>query len=290
MTGHIAFLGLGAMGQRMARRLLDAGHPVVVWNRDTAKTLPLQAAGARVSTTPAEATRGAAVVLSMVRDDVASRRVWLAPGDGALDHMGAGAVALECSTLSHAWSLELAAAAAARGVAFLDAPVAGSRPQAESGLLIHLVGGDAQVLQRVEPVLKAWSAAVAHVGPNGSGALVKLMLNQLFAVQVVAMAELIGLARGLDADVSRLVDAMAATPVCSPALRMAAQAMLAHLHAPQFPIALVQKDMVYVADAAAAVAASLPVADAVRQVFEMGVEAHLGSSNITAIAQLYGSS
>lgn len=288
MTGPVAFLGLGAMGQRMARRLLEAGHPVRVWNRDPAKAMALGAAGAQVAGTPGEAAEGASVVLAMVRDDLASRRVWCAPADGALARMPAGAVAVDCSTLGLDWVSELAAAAAAGGVSFLDAPVAGSRPQADSGLLIHLVGGDLPALQRAEPILKAWSAAVHHVGPNGTGALAKLMLNQFFAVQVAAMAEILGLAKGFDADFVRLVDAITATPVCSPALKMAAQAMLAGLHAPQFPVDLVEKDLGYAADAGGRVAAKMPLGRAVRAVVSDAQSAGLGGDNLTALARLYG--
>lgn len=285
MTGHIAFLGLGAMGQRMAGRLLDAGHPVVVWNRDPARTLALQARGARVAETPGTAAEGASVVLAMVRDDEASRRVWCAPEDGALACMDAEAVAIECSTLSHAWVRELAGMAAARGVPLLDAPVAGSRPQAEAGQLIHLVGGDPAVLQRVEPVLKTWSATVVHVGSSGSGALAKLMLNQLFAVQIAAMAEIIDQAQGADTDLPRLVDAMTATPVCSPALKMAALSMLGDQHAPQFPLALVAKDLGYAA--ALGGDEAHPVGTATRRVVAHALSAGLGSDNITALCRLY---
>lgn len=288
MTGPVAFLGLGAMGQRMARRLLEAGHPVRVWNRDPAKAMALGAAGAQVAGTPGEAAEGASVVLAMVRDDLASRRVWCAPADGALARMPAGAVAVDCSTLGMDWVSELAAAAAAGGVSFLDAPVAGSRPQADSGLLIHLVGGDLPALQRAEPILKAWSTAVHHVGPNGTGALAKLMLNQLFAIQVAALAELIGMARHKEVDLERIVDAIAATPVCSPALKYAAGAMLAGEHAPQFPLELVEKDLNYAAAAARPGGDGFVLAETLRRVVSGAVAAGLGGDNVTALARLHG--
>jgi 3-hydroxyisobutyrate dehydrogenase len=286
MTGHVAFLGLGAMGQRMARRLLEAGNTVVVWNRDPAKTTPLQAAGAQVAKTPGAAAKGACVVVSMVRDDDASRRVWCASDDGALASMDGNAVAVECSTLSQAWVRELAGAAANRSGPFLDAPVAGSRPQAESGQLIHLVGGDPRLLHRAEPFFKAWSATVLHVGPNGSGTLAKLMLNQLFAVQVAAMAEIIAQARATEVDVACLVDAMSATPVCSPALKMASLAMLGSNHPPQFPLQLVAKDLSYAASSAHG--ATHPIAEAVQRTVGNALASGLGEQNITALCRLYG--
>lgn len=285
MTGHVAFLGLGAMGQRMARRLLAAGNPVVVWNRDPAKTSLLEAAGAQVAATPGEAANGAILVVSMVRDDEASRRVWCAPDDGALARMDARAVAVECSTLSRGWVRDLADAAAKLGVSLLDAPVAGSRPQAESGQLIHLVGGEPATLQRAEPYLKSWSATVLSVGPSGSGTIAKLLLNQLFAVQVAAMAEIVANARSANVDVSRLLDAIGATPVCSPALKQASIAMLGTNHGPQFPLELVAKDLSYAA--LLADSAPEPISKAVQLTVANALRAGLGAQNITALCQLY---
>ncbi len=285
MTGHVAFLGLGAMGQRMARRLLEAGNPVVVWNRDSAKTSALETAGAQVAATPGAAANGAILVVSMVRDDEASRRVWCAPGDGALARMDESAVAVECSTLSRGWVRELADAAAKHGVPLLDAPVAGSRPQAESGQLIHLVGGEPPALKRAEPYLKSWSATVLSVGPSGSGTLAKLLLNQLFAVQVAAMAEIVASARGAQVDVSRLIDAIGATPVCSPALKVASMAMLGTNHPPQFPLELVAKDLSYAASLADSTLH--PISEAVQLTVANALRVGLGGQNITALCQLY---
>ena len=128
----IAFLGLGAMGLRMAANLVNAGHSVTVWNRDPAKAAPRAALGAGIAGTPKAAAGGAEIVIAMVRDDEASRRVWLDPETGALGWLGRHAIAVESSTLSVGWVKALAAAAGERGISFLDAPVVGSRPQAEA--------------------------------------------------------------------------------------------------------------------------------------------------------------
>lgn len=137
----LAILGLGAMGSRMARAAIDRGHQVTVWNRTAGRAAVLQDAGARLASSPRQAVDGADFVFAMVRDDEASRAIWLDPRSGALDGMEAGAVAIESSTLSVSWVQDLAREAALRpGVCFLDAPVAGSRPQADSRQLIFLVG------------------------------------------------------------------------------------------------------------------------------------------------------
>src|SRR5688500_11742318 len=145
---RIGFLGLGTMGTGMVGRLLDAGHGVVVWNRTAGRTEPLRQKGATIASSPREAAAGADVVIGMVADDRASRAVW--DGEhGAVRGLTAGSVAIECSTLSPGWVEELAALVQARGAAFLDAPVTGSKPQAANGELLFLVGGDAAALDGV---------------------------------------------------------------------------------------------------------------------------------------------
>jgi 3-hydroxyisobutyrate dehydrogenase len=197
MSTHIAVLGLGAMGSRMAANLLKAGHKVTVWNRTPSAAAALVAAGAKQAQTPREAVADASFVIAMVRDDEASRTIWLAPATGALAGMGRNTIAIESSTLSPAWVRELGEGAAADGVALVEAPVSGSRPQAEAGQLVYLVGGEEAALQRAEPVLKALSSTIHHVGPLGSGALVKLSTNALLGVQVTVLAEMIGRPHGL---------------------------------------------------------------------------------------------
>src|SRR4051794_29375343 len=140
----VAVLGLGIMGAGMARQLVAKGFDVTVWNRGAAKTSALAAVGARIAATPAAAASGADLVLAMLANDEASRAVWLG-SEGALGTMRTDAVAIESSTLTVDWIRELAAAAKARGVGFLDAPVTGSKAQAESGALSFLVGGPAEV-------------------------------------------------------------------------------------------------------------------------------------------------
>src|ERR1700722_20275891 len=164
---RIAVLGLGAMGSRMAARLLGAGHQVSVYNRSAGPAHKLVAAGAVAGKTPRAAAEGAEIVIAMVRDNEASRAIWCDEQDGALRGLGAGAVAIESSTLTPTWVKELGAKLQQRGANFLDAPVVGSRPQADAGQLIHLVGGDADIFVRAKGVLSSLGSAAHHVGPVG---------------------------------------------------------------------------------------------------------------------------
>jgi 3-hydroxyisobutyrate dehydrogenase len=270
----IGFLGQGAMGVRMAARLVSAGHLVSVWNRT-----PVPGGVATV----AEAVTGAEMVITMLRDDAASGAVW-AP---AMAAMTPGAIGIEVSTVTLAHVRALHADAAARGVAFLDAPVAGSRPQAEAGQLIFMAGGAAPDLARAEPVLLAMGGAVHHAGGPGAGAMVKLILNSLFGAQLAVMAELIGLAAMAGVDLAPAVDIIGATPVASPAVKGAAAAMLAGNFAPAFPIDLVEKDFALTLQTAAQSSAALPVTTAVHRAFaDAKAEGHAGD-NITGIVQRY---
>ncbi|MGA9851128.1 MAG: NAD(P)-binding domain-containing protein, partial [Roseiarcus sp.] len=138
----VAFLGLGAMGSRMAQRLLGQGHTLKVWNRSPGPTEALAERGAVRAATPREAAAGADVVISIVSDDSAARSVWLDAEAGACAGLSRGALAVESSSVTPAWILELGAAVRAAGADLVDAQVTGSRPQAEAGQLIYMIGGE----------------------------------------------------------------------------------------------------------------------------------------------------
>jgi 3-hydroxyisobutyrate dehydrogenase len=283
----ITLLGLGAMGSRMSRSLLKAGHRVRVWNRSASAAEPLIAAGAGTASTPRDAARGSVFVIAMLRDDEASRAVWLDPRTGAFAGMDRGAVAIDSSTLTVACMRDLARRAEERGIAFLDAPVVGSRPQADAGALIHLVGGDEQVLAHAAPVLRSMGAAIHHAGPSGSGAALKLAVNALFGIQVAALAELMGLLRASGIDCGRAGEIIAETPVCSPAAKGALASMLTGNFAPMFPVELVAKDFGYARSLAGGAGARTPVADAASKVMAEAVSRGLGAENLTGVARIY---
>ncbi|MEO0558261.1 MAG: NAD(P)-dependent oxidoreductase [Bacteroidota bacterium] len=279
---HVSILGLGAMGARMAARQLDAGHTLTVWNRSPERAADLASHGATVAMTPREAAESADVVLCMVTDNDASQSVWLGE-DGALAGLADGAVAVDASTLTVAWVHELANRMVERGATFLDAPVAGSRPQADAGALISLVGGDASALDRARPVLDAYSGVIHHVGPTGQGAAMKLAVNALFATQVAAMGELFGALRGAGLEDDRIVEVLTAVPVTSPAAGGALRAMAAGAFDPLFPIDLVEKDLRYALE----LATDAPTTDLARAVYARAQEAGHGGENITAVAKLF---
>ena len=286
MMAKISVLGLGAMGSRMAANLIKAGHTLSVWNRTPAAAAALVVAGASLKQTPKDAVSDADFVIAMVRDNEASRALWLNAETGALAGMKPGAVAIESSTLSPAWVRELGGAFAQRGQALLEAPVAGSRPQAEAAQLVYFAGGDDAVLARAEPVLKVLGSAIHHVGPLGSGAIVKLATNALLGVQVTALAELIGLLKTSGADTGRAIQAISSTAVWSPAAGNVSNLMLARNFTPQFPVELIEKDFGYAVQAAGSAEAA-PTLAAARGVFRQAMDRGHGAQNMTSVVQLF---
>jgi 3-hydroxyisobutyrate dehydrogenase-like beta-hydroxyacid dehydrogenase len=282
----LAILGLGAMGSRIAARALKARLSVTVYNRNAEAAEPLVALGANLERTPRAAAAGAAVVLATVRDDAASRAIWLDPRDGALGGLARGAVAIESSTLAPAWVEELAAMVGGRGAAFLDAPVVGSRPQAEGGQLVHLIGGEPDVLERVRPLLAAWSAAVHHVGGAGQGTFLKLAVNAVFGIQIAAWAEWLGAAQRAGLDPLKVAEIMGSLPLASPAAKAAAGSMLSGAFAPMFPVELVEKDFGYALTAAGEVTQA-PLTAAAREAYLRTLQAGFGGEHLTAVIRNY---
>ncbi|MCU0761312.1 MAG: NAD(P)-dependent oxidoreductase [Steroidobacteraceae bacterium] len=281
---RVTVLGAGAMGSRIARRLAGAGHAVTVWNREAARAEAL-ADVARIAATPRAAVADAEVAIAMLRDDAASATVWSGP-DGALAALPATAVAVESSTLSPTWVRELATRFAGAGRTFVDAPVVGSRPQAEAGQLVVLAGGSTEALATLAPTLAAYASRVHATGAVGSGTVAKLVVNALFAVQLAALAEWLPAAAGAGLAPATLRAALAATPVLSPAANGAAGLMLAQAHAPSFPLELVAKDLGYALQLAGGNAAA-PVTTTVAALVERAIGRGWGGDNVTALARLH---
>jgi 3-hydroxyisobutyrate dehydrogenase len=285
MTLRIAVLGLGIMGSGMARELVNKGFEVRVWNRNAAKAAPLVAAGARAGATPADAVRDVDLTLAMLADDDASRAVWLGTG-GALDAMKPGAVAMESSTLTVEWVRELAREAGNRGVEFLDAPVTGTKMHAESGTLSFLVGGAAETLERVRPALAAMSGSIAHVGPSGSGAMVKLINNFMCGVQVASLAEALGMAERSGLDVRQVAAMLGAGAPGSPLVRMIGQRMIDRAYEPNFFVPLMAKDLAYAQREFARAGIDLKSAEVARAPFLAAAKAGFAERDIASIVEL----
>ncbi len=270
------------MGSGMAGRVLSANFPLAVYNRNRDKTATLASAGASVAQSPREAGSGADIIISMVSDDIASRGVWFGE-NGALAGARRGAVLIECSTLTVGWVKELAAAAAQQGCELLDAPVTGTKPHAASGELSFLIGGSDAALATAQPVLSVLGREFIHLGPTGSGALMKLINNFMCGVQAASLAEaeyMIG-AGGLD-----LAKALAILTQGAPGsglVQRAAARAFANDFTPNFPLHLMAKDLGYAIAEASHLGHNLQTASSALSIFKEAIAKGYGNQDFSAV-------
>jgi len=226
----IAFLGTGVMGAAMAGRLIDAGETLSVYNRTVEKTRPLVEAGATLAKTPRDAAEGADVLIAMVGDDGASENVWLGD-DGALaGAMTTGALAIECSTLSHDWVVDLSRTCSDHGLTYIDCPVTGYPHMAAAGELTLFVGAAADDLARARPILEQMSVEIIHFGGIGAGTAYKLMVNLMGSVQIAAAAEGLLTAEKAGLDLETVAYALSKGAAASPQVIRNSQRMVAADH------------------------------------------------------------
>jgi len=262
---RLGFIGLGAIGGRMAGRLLAAGYDLTVYNRRRERTRPLEERGATVASTPAEAARNAEIVVVSVADDAAAEAVIAGP-DGALSTVRPGAILINTSTVSPRLSRGLSEAALVPGAWVLDAPVSGSTPQAEEGQLVIFVGGAEAAYQRSLPVLSILGRESFYLGPAGAGSTMKLCVNALLGLGVQALAEAIalGLKAGLERE--RFLDVLGSTVVLSTSQRSKIENIRKEAYPPTFPLRLMLKDFGLILDAATCFSVAMPTTAAAREV------------------------
>jgi 3-hydroxyisobutyrate dehydrogenase len=281
---RVAVLGLGIMGGGMATRLLSAGYPLSVYNRSREKASQFADAGAFVATSPREAAAQAEIVISMVADDGASRNMWL--GDtGALAGASSGSLLLESSTLSVGWVSELAHAATQKGCEFLDAPVTGTKPHAAAGELFFMVGGSATGFARARDVLSVLGREVLHLGPNGSGALMKLINNFVCGIQAASFAEAMALVDVSGLNREKCISVLANSALASPLVKRMLASMAADDFTPNFPLKLMTKDIGYAIQEAARCGLPLHTAPPALDVFKHAVEQGLGDQDFSAVVK-----
>jgi 3-hydroxyisobutyrate dehydrogenase len=279
----VAFLGLGTMGGGMAGRLAKAAFPLVAWNRGPERAEALRQQGVVIAPSPREAASAADVVIAMVADDGASRAVWTGE-DGALAGLRPGAVAIECSTLSPGWVLELARLVEERDAFFLDAPVTGSKPQAASGEILFLVGGDPEVLDGVREVLRPMSRDAVHMGPVASGARMKLVNNFMSAVQAVSLAEALAFSEACGLDRVAAMGVIGNGAPGSPLVKTVGARMMAEDYGVNFLLSLMRKDVDYAYEEARRHGVNLSMAAATRALFDAAIADGLAEKDFAAVA------
>ena len=285
-AGRIGFIGLGAMGGNMARRLAGLDFTVAGYDPDATNARRAGDAGVKIVDTPAAAADGADFVLSSVPDPAAIRQSYLGP-DGVMTRVRSGMVLIDLSTIDPATWREVAAAAAKHGVACLDAPVSGGPADAGSGKLVFLIGGEAPVIEKSRPVLDALGSTFHHVGPLGSGLIVKLVNNVMSVCNVAIAAEAMVLGVKAGIEPQALFDMLSTSGGRSFHFQKRFPNVLAGDFAPYFSIALSRKDLGLALDMAAQLGVPMPAAGAVKQVYEAARAAGLGGQDMAAVTKLY---
>jgi 3-hydroxyisobutyrate dehydrogenase len=281
---RVSFIGLGIMGSGMARRLIDAGHSLTVFNRNQEKSAPFAKMGAIVASSPGHAASQAEIIIVMVADDKASRAIWLGK-EGVLAGAPRGALCIESSTVTVGWIRELAAAAAGKECEFLDAPVTGSRTHSAAGELRFLVGGTVAALERARPVLSAMGKTITHVGPSSSGAMIKLINNFVCGVQVSSLAEAIAMIERSGLDRARALEVLTHGAPGSPLVRTLSERMTAADYTPNFFLKLMAKDLGYAIQEGRGLSVDLATATAALGDFQKGIDSGLGESDMAAVVE-----
>lgn len=282
---RVGFIGLGTMGAAMAARLIAAGFDVTVHNRTRAREEPLADLGAARAAHPADAARGAALVVLIVSDTPDVDQVVFGP-DGIAAGLAPGTLVVDMSTIAPDATRAYAARVAELGAAWLDAPVSGGSEGARNGTLSIMVGGVAADLERARPVLSAMGTTITHVGPVGSGQLAKAMNQVVIAGTYAAVAE--GIVLGLKAgiDVEAALAALAGGAAGSWGLVHRGPNVVRNDYPLGFRVRLHRKDLGIALDAARALGAPLPVAALVEQ-WETGLIARgHGDEDVSAIARV----
>lgn len=261
---RVAFLGLGHMGTPMATRLLDAGYPLTVYDHTTEKATQFAGGRAPVAKTPREAAAQADVFVLMVSNDEAVREVLLGE-QGALAAARRGAVLIDMSTVSPETNRRVAQEARGRGVDVLDAPVSGSVPQAQQGVLVIFAGGDQAVFERCRPILEAMGHQAFYMGPSGTGNAMKLVVNTLLGVEMQAIAEALALGEKSGLDRAKLLDVLGQTTVIAPAHKAKLDDARKNAYPTNFAASMMHKDFGLILDEAARLSVPMPATAAAAQ-------------------------
>jgi 3-hydroxyisobutyrate dehydrogenase len=283
----IAFLGTGRMGAPMAANLARGGFAVRAWNRTASRAAPLAEDGAAIAGSPAEAVKGAGIVITMLADGPATEQAVAGP-DGFLADAGVlagtgGLIWVQMATIGMDWTARLAAAAARHGVTFVDAPVSGSQGPAQTGQLAILASGPDQVRDVLAPVFGTLGRAIAWLGPAGHGTRAKLVLNSWLVDLTEMTAETLAFARHLGLDPAAIADLLRSTPLGSPYAAQKASAMLAGDFTPTFALKHALKDAELAAVAAQANGAELMLTQALLPRWRRAAADGLAEEDLAAI-------
>jgi len=276
----VAVLGTGIMGAAMARNLASAGMEVRVWNRTREKAEPLAESGATVADSPAEAADGADFLLTMLPDaDITAGAV----GDGALDALSEDGVWLQAGTVGIEGDERLAALAGEAGVAYVDAPVLGTKEPAKQGQLIVLASGPKEAQVLCGPVFDAIGSKTLWLGAAGAGSRLKLVTNNWIAGLLGVLGETIAFAETLHVDPERFLEVIEGGPLNAPYAQMKGRMMIEENFPPSFSLKLARKDVALMLEAARAEGLRLALTETVAERYDDAIETGHGEEDMAAV-------
>jgi len=279
---NITFIGLGIMGSRMARQLLDQGVNLTVYNRSQEAMEALVAAGARKARSFEHAVIDADIVFSMLSTPDVVEEIFLSK-NGLLDQMEEEALWVDCSTVNPSFSVHAAQIAKAKDIRFLDAPVAGSAPQAEAKTLIFMVGGQEQDLSTAHPYFEMMGQRIMHLGPNGKGASFKMLINAMLAQSMTIFSETVLLGRKMGFDEAFLLENLPKSPVSAPFTKSKAEKILQQDDSVDFPLEWMHKDLHLATQTAYEVGQPLHLASTVEALYASAKSQGLARKDFSAI-------
>lgn len=284
---EIGFCGLGRMGSAMARRLIDQGHRLTVWNRSERKATPLLEAGARWAKTPADAAAAGDIAITMLTDDGAVTAVYDG-AQGLLSGPVKGKLFVEMSTVMPETTRALAGRVRAKGAALVECPVGGTVGPAREGKLIGMAGGEPQDFARARPILEQLCRRVDHLGPNGNGTAMKLAINLPLIVYWEALGEALALVRDCGIPAAKLLEIMGESSGGANALKARAAKLAAALEGGTadvgFDIANARKDLGVIAEVARRMGIELPVAATTSAAYDRAIAEGWGGQDASSLA------
>ncbi|KAL4437458.1 hypothetical protein ABPG75_004597 [Micractinium tetrahymenae] len=272
------------MGYAMASNLLKAGYEVMVWNRSPGKTDGLAAAGAKVAATPGEVACACDITLAMLSDPEACLEVATGP-DGVASAISAGKGYVDVSTVDAQTAQVVAAAVRAKGAAFLEAPVSGSKGPAEQGQLIFLTAGDQQLFDAASPLLDVMGKASFFLGEVGAGANMKLVVNMIMGSMMASYAEGLSLAKQCGLRQADLIEVIKLGAIAAPMFALKGPPMTDGKYPPAFPLKHQQKDMRLALALGDATAQQLPLAAAANELYKKARAAGYSDADFSAVME-----
>jgi 3-hydroxyisobutyrate dehydrogenase-like beta-hydroxyacid dehydrogenase len=281
---RVGFIGIGAMGAPMSEHILEAGFPLIVFDRNPAKTEALARRSVPVAKSCADIARQSDVVITMI-GKVADELEVVLGSDGVLAGAHPGMILIDSSTVGIVATKKMAAAANALGVDFLDATVSGSVGPAREKRLRFMVGGDHAALEKVQPILLAMGEHVYHVGPNGAGSAMKVIVNLMIGMTVLTVAETLTLGRQAGLDPQQMLEILGVTAVSSPHLKNKGRMMIERQFEPAFALKYMQKDFDLIMEAAHELKTPLFTSAAAHQVYTAANVAGYGDLDYAAVVK-----